>query len=88
MLRQLLQYVFALVPDAVRQNQFLSSNSQVLTLLGLSCHHSPLGVPLDTAVGTDPRSTVSRHDYDYYEQASAAAPTYDNRFEGARTHPY
>ncbi|KAG6356221.1 hypothetical protein INS49_015608 [Diaporthe citri] len=88
MLRQLLQYVFALVPDAVRQNQFLSFNSQVLNLLGRPCHRPPLGVPLDTAGGTDSRPTVSGHDYDYYEQHSGASPTFDNRFGGTRRHPY
>lgn len=88
MLRQLLQYIFALVPDAVRQNQFLSLNSQVLNLLGRSCDPSPCGVPLDTAGGTDSRPTVSGHDYDYYEQPSGAGPAFDNRFGGTRTYPY
>lgn len=88
MLRQLLQYVFALVPDAVRQNQFLSFNSQVLTLVGVPCHQSPFSMPLDTAVDTDSRSTVSRHDYDYYEQPAGAGPAFDNRFGGTRSQPY
>lgn len=88
MLRQLLQYVFALVPDAVRQNQFLSCNSQVLTLLGRSDYDSQFGAPLDTAGGTDSRPTVSPHNYDYYEQRSGAGPAFDNGFGGNRRHPY
>lgn len=88
MLRQLLQYVFALVPDAVRRDQFLSFNSQVLTLLGQSCHHSPFDVPLDTAGATSPRPTVRRSDYDHYEQPSGAGAAFDDRFGGTRTHPY
>lgn len=88
MLRQLLHYVFALVPDAARQNQFLSYNSQVLTLLGRSDHDSSFGVPSDTADSADSRPTASRHDYDYYEQPSSAGPAFDNRFGGDCRHPY
>lgn len=87
MLRQLLHYVFALVPDAVRQDQFLSYNSQVLTLLGRSGHDSPSGVQLDTAYSADSRPTASRNDYDYYEQPSEAGPTFDNRTRGDCRHP-
>lgn len=88
MLRQLLNYVFALVPDAVRQNQFLSCNSQVLTLLGRSDYDSQFGAPLDTESGTHSRSTVSPHNYNYYEQRSGAGPAFDNGFGGDRRHPY
>lgn len=88
MLRQLLQYVFALVPDAARQNQFLSCNSQVLTLLGRSDYDSQFGAPLDTESGTNSRTTVSSHNYHYYEQRSGAGPAFDNGFGGGRRHPY
>lgn len=88
MLRQLLHYVFALIPDAVRQNQFLSCNSQVLTLLGRSDYDSQVRVPLDTAGGTGPRPTVSPHNYDYYEQRSEAGPAFDSGFGGGHRHPY
>ena len=63
-LRQLLHYVFALIPDAGRQNLFLSSNSQVLNLLGRRGYASPPGAPLDAAGGTDPRPTAPPNDYD------------------------
>lgn len=88
MLRQLLQYVFALVPDAVRQNQFLSCNSQVLTLLGRSDCDSHSGAPLDTESCTNSRTTVSSHNYDYYEQRSGAGPAFDDGFGRGRRHPY
>lgn len=87
MLRQLLHYVFALVPDAVRQDQFLSYNSQVLTLLGQSGHDSAFDMPLDTADSADSRPAASRHDYNYYQQPSEAGPAFDNGTRGDYRHP-
>jgi hypothetical protein len=90
MLRQLLQYVFALIPAAGRRNQFLSTNSQVLTLMGQSGYASPSRVPSGTACGADSRPTASSHDYnyDYYEQPTAAGPASGNRSGGYCVHPY
>lgn len=88
MLRQLLHYVFALVPDAVRQNQFLSCNSQVLTLLGRSGYDSSFCVPLDAAASRASRPTASRLDYDCYEQLSGAGLALDNRLGRDCRHPY
>jgi hypothetical protein len=57
MLRQLLGYVFALFPGAGHRNQFLSTNGQVLALLGRSGGYDALvsNGPFDTAGGTDSR---------------------------------
>lgn len=69
-LRQLLDYTFALIPDAGRQNQFLSSNSQVLALLGQAGYASPSSgsMSLDTTGATASRLTVPPQNYGYYEQ--------------------
>ena len=88
MLRQLLHYVFALIPDAVRQDQFLSCNSQVLNLLGRSGYDSPFGVPLDMAGSAGSGPTASRLDNDYYEQPSGAGLAFDSKFRGNLRHPY
>lgn len=79
MLRQLLHYVFALVPDAVRQNQFFSSNSQVLALLGQSGSAFPSSMSLDTAGGTNSRLAVPTQKYTYYEQPSGAGSASGSR---------
>ncbi|KAJ0108060.1 hypothetical protein J7T55_007179 [Diaporthe amygdali] len=86
MLRQLLHYVFALIPDAVRQSQLLSRNSQVLALLGQSGYDSLFGVPLDLAGTTDSNAAAPRHGC--YEQPSEARPAFDTRFGGNYTYGY
>lgn len=88
MLRQLLDYVLALVPDAVRQNQFLSCDSQVLNFLGRPGHDSVSSVPLGTAYGAGSRPTASPRDHGYYAQPSEAGPAFDNNSGGDRRHPY
>lgn len=88
MLRQLLQYLFALAPDAVRQNQFLSCDSQVLALLGRSSYDSAFSAPLDTAYVLESRPTASSQNHDYCEQRSEAGQAFDNSFGRGRRYPY
>lgn len=70
-LRQLLQYVFALVPDSWRQNEFLSTDSRVLALLGRSGYAFTSHMPLDTAGGINSGSTMPTYSYGYYGQPQA-----------------
>lgn len=81
-LKQLLHYVFALLPDAVRQNQFLSSNRQVLNLLGRRGYASPSRVPLDAEdrAGSRPPATSRENSYDYYAQPTGTGPTSNSSF--------
>lgn len=81
-LKQLLHYVLALLPDAVRQNQFLSSNSQVLNLLGRRGYASPSRIPLDAEdrAGSRPTATSRENSYDYYAQPTGTGPASNNSF--------
>lgn len=88
MLRQLLHYVLALVPDAVRQNQFLSCDSQVLTFLGQPGHDPVSSEPLETSYESGSRPTASPRDYNYYGQPSGAGPAFDSSSVEDRRHPY
>ncbi|KAL1872735.1 hypothetical protein Daus18300_004281 [Diaporthe australafricana] len=86
MLRQLLHYVFTLIPEAVRQNHFLSRNSQVLSLLKQPDSDSSTGVSLDLAGATD--STVAAPRRDCYEQPCGAGPSIGIKFEGDYTYSF
>lgn len=86
MLRQLLHYVFTLVPEAVRQNHFLTRDSEVLSLLKQPGSESSTGVSWELAGGTDSTLAASRRDS--YEQPCGAGPVIDIKFEGDYTYPY
>ncbi|KAI3400892.1 hypothetical protein diail_1583 [Diaporthe ilicicola] len=83
MLRQLLHYVLALVPDAVRQNEYLSRDRQVLSLLEQSEPEHPVDVSLDPADGT-----VSGSRHNCYEQAPGDGVVFDTRSGGECAYPY